>query len=631
VNLAEPSGVSRVRTAVRAGQWFVVVVGIALFVVAWPVRSSLPGIGLDGSFVTGLHLAFRDGLDYGEEIVYAYGPLGFLAFSQPYYGVSSALAFGATALLVITTTMTLVDASSRLAGFAVGAALAFVAAHLMGWSLMWELFGALAILWTLRWLLDDDAGGAAVDRRLAVLGLLAALGLLGKFNIGLLLSGTGLIAALAMPMNRPRGLAVFGLALAGSLTIAWLLLGQDPQALGAYLRLSFEIAAGYSSAMGVQAQEPPVWQVGLAVAAIGILAEMLLRASSAVRWPRRLATFIVLAAYAFAYFKAGFVRWDAHVNIFFVSVPLVAFAFVGATASPIGPILRIATLIACFLFVSGTPPVAVLNVEAPARELIDQVGTLASPDARRARVTAAIEHLQSQYGFSPELVDMLRGRSVHIDSAEAGVAYAYPGIEWRPLPIFQSFSAYTAPLDDANAEFLRSARAPERILRLAPAPIDGRNPWFDSPEAVVEWLCRYRQITGSPVWQHVADRCTAPERQISVHQALPGDLVEVPAVGPGEMLLLRVTGLYESAGDRLEVLVWKADDWTIEMDAAVHRLIPGAAGQPLLLTPPYTAGPAAGYLMAPPTTVRITSRPMLFGPSMPLLTFAFSALPIDVR
>jgi len=603
--------------------------GIAVCVVAWPVHTSLPGIGLDGSFVLGLHLAFRDGLNYGDQIVYAYGPLGFLAFSQPYLGASSALAFGATALLALATAITLTAASLRLTGALAAAVLAFVAARLMGWSLMWELFGAVTILWTLSWLQDDDAGPPAVERRLAFLGALAAVGLLGKFNIGILLSGTGVIAAVAMPAHRPRGVALFGLALAGSLTIAWLLTGQELQDLGDYLRLSFEIAAGYSSAMGAQAQDPPVWQVGLGVAAIGILAEMLFRASSGLHWPRRLGLYLVLAAYAFAYFKAGFVRWDAHVNIFFVSVPLVAFGLVRATSPPIGSMLRFGALFACFLFVSGTSPLGLLNLEAPTRELVDQVATIASPDARRARVAAAVGHLQSQYGFSPELVERLRGGSLHIDPVEAGVAYAYPGIEWRPLPIFQSFSAYTPALDRENADFLRSARAPELILRLGPAAIDGRNPWFDSPEATVEMLCHYRQVTDSPVWRRVADRCTEPERPIGVEEAYPGELVAVPDVEPGEMLLLRITGLYDSVGDRLEVLVWKADDWTIEMDDAVNRLIPGAAGQSLLLTPPYAAGPAAGYPMEPPSTVRITSRPMLFGQARPLLTFAFSALPID--
>jgi hypothetical protein len=618
------------RDAIRSVPVATVLVGIALAIVVWPVRTNLPTIGIDGSFVTGLHLAFRDGLTYGEEIVYAYGPLGFLGFSQPYFGPSSALALGAAAALVAVTTTTLTVAGVRLGGVVGGAALAYVAAHVMGSSLMWELFGAVSIVWTLTWLLDDD-GGPTVDRRLAVLGVLAALGLLGKFNIGILLTGTGVIAALAMPAHRPRGLAVFGLALAGSLTTVWLLLGQEPRTLGAYLRLSIEIAAGYSSAMGSQAAEPPVWQVGLAVAAVAILADMLRRASSGLSWPRRVGLFIVLAAYAFIYFKAGFVRWDAHVNIFFASVPVVAFALLRGTTWPIGSILRVATLYAFFLYVSGNSPLGLLNMETPTRALIDQVTTIASPDARRARYSAAVEHLRSLYGFTPELQDMLRGRSVHIEAAEAAVAHAYPGIEWRPLPIFQSFSAYTPALDRVNADFLRSARAPELILRLAPATIDGRNEWFDSPEATVEMVCHYRQVIDSPVWRRVADQCTEPERPLRVEEAYPGDVVEVPEVEQGEMLLLRITGLYDSIGDRLEVLVWKADDWTIEMDDAVNRLIPGAAGQPLLLTPPYTYGPATGYFMAPPSTIRITSRPLVFGPAVPLLTFEFSALPVDDR
>ena len=618
---------NELRDRIRGVPVTVALVGIALAAAAWPVVTSLPGIGLDGSFVMGLHLAFRDGLDYGEQIVYAYGPLGFLGFSQPYLGASSALAFVATGLLVVATCVTLASAGVRLAGPLVGAAVAFPAAHLMAWTGMWEVFGSLAILWTLTWLLEEEEE-PAVYRRLAVLGAVAAIGILGKFNVGILLTGTGLIAALAMPANRPKGVAAFGLGLAGALTIAWLLTGQQLGALGAYLRLSAEIAAGYSSAMGAQELEPLVWQLGLAIAAVGLLSEMLFRASAGLRWPRRLGLAIVLAAWAFAYFKAGFVRWDAHVIIFFASVPLVAFAFLRATPSPTGSILRLAALLAALLVVAGVPPTRLISMGPATEQLIDQVATLASPAARRDRVSAALDHLQAQYALAPDLVATLRGQTVHFEPAEAGVAYAYPGIEWRPLPIFQSFAAYTAALDRTNADFLRSSQAPELILR-SPAPVDGRNPWFDSPEANVEMLCHYQQTVGSPVWDRVADRCPRPERPIAVVRAYPDEIVPVPAVGPDEVLLLRISGLDASVTERLEALLWKADEWRIEMDGAVNRLMPGTAGQPLLLTPPIADGPATGLLVPPPDTVRLFSRPMLFGPARPLLTFAFSALPLD--
>src|SRR5437868_9859385 len=72
----------------------------------WPVDGLRPLPGLDGSWKIGLHLAAVHGLVFGREVIFTYGPLGFL--TQP--------------LAVDTLTGALSIAFSLLAWFALAAA-----------------------------------------------------------------------------------------------------------------------------------------------------------------------------------------------------------------------------------------------------------------------------------------------------------------------------------------------------------------------------------------------------------------------------------------------------------------------------------------------------------------------------
>ena len=117
--------------------------------------------------------------------------------------------------------------------------------------------------------------------------------------------------------------------------------------------------------------------------------------------------------------------------------------------------------------------------------------------------------------------------TVHVDPVMASAAYAYPDLDWKPLPIFQSYTAYTSALDGLNADLLRSADAPQRILRnvqpanhtdrlrewidrpfvdgeFLPVSVDGRFRWFESPAAMLETFCRYDEISVTERWQVLA-------------------------------------------------------------------------------------------------------------------------------
>ncbi|MGH9268103.1 MAG: hypothetical protein ACRD0D_07990, partial [Acidimicrobiales bacterium] len=148
-----------------------------LTVLTWPV----PGLGatgrLDGSWVAALNLAAHRGLDFGTEVVFTYGPLGFLGFPRLYFGWTAALAF-AYAVAVHASLCTTVFLLARRSWPAwVAAAMAFAGGALAGWTELAEAMLIVLVLWCLA-AAGGRLGPALARRLLDAATVVAALHLL---------------------------------------------------------------------------------------------------------------------------------------------------------------------------------------------------------------------------------------------------------------------------------------------------------------------------------------------------------------------------------------------------------------------------------------------------------------------
>jgi hypothetical protein len=615
-----------------AGWPLISVVALVVVALSWPFRS-LPPFTMDVSWQVGLHQAAAQGLRFGQDLVFTYGPLGFLAWPTPFTGVTSTLAFIVSAAIYLAMVALLLGAARRMFPLVIAILVVLLFARALGFLAPSETLQVIVFAVGVDLIRRDRVARPALVA--AALGALAAAAVLGKLNVGVSVTAMTAVVVLAFSPQRLRGFLVFCGAFIATFLALWLATGQPLTDLLPYVKGSMEIISGYSDAMA--RNEPGgQWIYVLFVVASVTLACLTWRISTGLPPRRRLPLAALLLLFLFAAWKLAFVR-DTPTPAF-ASLAFAAFLLLPARLPrPIVVIVLVAFGLT-FLGVSRVPPAAYADVVASATDFVGQ----ARDDLLPWRWTSAEDetrsYLQSHFAVPPEMLAAIAGHSVNIDPVAEGVATAYPGFTWRPQPIFQSYSAYTAYLDKLNADQLRSPARAERILRQVDVPrtqggrsippaVDGRFYWFEAPDATIARLCRYREVAADGGWQLLADTgraCGVPQ-PISTVTAQPGETVTVPpAPGPDDFVAVKVHGIGQSLTARLRSVLWKAPISRVVVDGFGFRLVPGTAPDGLVVSVPSAVQGSAPFAFGPPIKTISINAPTGGGP----LTYEFVAIPL---
>ena len=299
------------------------------------------------------------------------------------------------------------------------------------------------------------------------------------------------------------------------LAAGWLVTGQSLGAFDDYVVGGYGIVSGYSDAMSFVDPEfgavPGEYAAALGIAVLGGYAVW--SAGAALPWRGRAGLGLLWALLWFTAFKAAFVRPDSlHVNIFFGST-LGGLAVLGWSSQR----RRLPILLGCALLLALSLPLSrdtglPGNFFSPwgrVRSLVSQTATLA--DGSRTADVIARGRLARRLDarVSDRVLAAVKGKPTHVDPFDAGLAWAY-GLRWHPLPVFQSYSAYTPDLDERNAAALRDPHGPAAVLRHDPGGVDDRNPDWESPAAMRALLCHFEARASDELWQAVertAPRC----------------------------------------------------------------------------------------------------------------------------
>jgi hypothetical protein len=447
-----------------------------------PIPTAGLAYGPEDGWCSVLSYAHQHSLQFGRDIVHPYGPLGFLI--APLFAPQAA----AMRMAVDVTLSFAVAAGVCLLAWRfhfrwrllVLAVFTFVTSNINYASQ--DLLISIGLLsWGLLCVLESST---YLTTYTVVLVLLAVFSGLAKISC-LFVSGLtlGSVAVdLWMRKKRCQALGTVAGFLLGMLVV-WTIAGQALSNFGVFLTRGLAVSAGYEQTMALK---PPgaVLVGGLLVAGLSA-ALMVVRCVGAMEWRdrtvrwRSLFRLTWLVSILFLTWKHGFLRADSHHNAFFLRFTAVAGLLIPVLPSKeqqsrawsFG--LALTGCVASFVTLQTALDPQYLHLEAPFRRAIFNTQALVDPAAYGRQM----QHVMSQ---EKRIMDLPAFRRI-IGSASADVFGNYQsyavlnGLDYRPRPVFQSYTAYTPPLMELNRRFYSSTRAPDYVL-FKVGSIDGRFP-----------------------------------------------------------------------------------------------------------------------------------------------------------
>ncbi|MEA2784638.1 MAG: hypothetical protein QOF71_742, partial [Candidatus Eremiobacteraeota bacterium] len=293
----------------------------AFVAIAWGLfllRAPAPGgPGLDQSWRIGLTLATKAHLVFGRDVVFTFGPLGYVLQAVP----DRTLALSTLLWTLLLIAVGVAGAWSALRARATGLhKTMFVVALLVLGTI--ESIDYVAFAGVLALLVRAGRAPRAGLPIGIIVGVVATFGLLSKFTLGIDVIAAAAAVWIVLALRKPRrrrfaavyaGLAATAIVIAG---IGWTF-HFAPGPIIAYLGGVAEISSGYSSAMalpGPRIEIAAAFLVAAAILAVGVLA-------ARERKPELLALAVVGLFFPW---KHGFVRQDGHVIAYFACAAVLA-------------------------------------------------------------------------------------------------------------------------------------------------------------------------------------------------------------------------------------------------------------------------------------------------------------------
>lgn len=562
---------------------------VAATMLGWSLFDHVPYVDLDRSWAHGLHLVHLEGHRFGDDVVFNYGPLGFIA--RPVAGTGAVYALGVLGTLVLTVIAavlvyaTLVSMSVR--HVVVGPATAAIMLVAPFENLLVETLLVLGAVALVRARAHTPTG---LVRIAALAGVSVVALALIKVSVGL----PGLFVVVVTTWVSVRATVASIVAMGTTLLVVWVGTGQSLRDLLQWLRGTAELASGHVSAMNVG--DGSRWWEYVVVAVIVVIGAVLVfdaksRRSLKLKASQRASTVVAVAVaviIGWFVFRQGFTLHGPRTRLAFFAA---AWILVGlapwrrlSEQRRIGLVALTAVAACCFVIAAGSL-VRLVNPLTPVGDAVESARLVLSSGYRDMRVEDARRQMRVDYGVPASIIDRIGETPVLIDPYEISAAWAYD-LEWVPLPTIQRYLGYTEYLDQLNAQLLGSARAPQFVLRQRFAVIQQRYAPAESPSYVTDLFCNYRVVDTSDRWdllERSANRC-GKSITITTQRVNPGEVVEIPR-RPGAATLFSVD-FDDSLRNRVASMILKPfSNPHIEINDQRFRMLPATSSSPALIYP----------------------------------------------
>lgn len=514
-----------------------------------------PAMELDASWRMAIGKFFMEGRQFGTEIVFTYGPLGW-AMGKTYWGDHWGALIGWHTVQAVVFTAVVFWHAYRLTGYA----RVFFLLFFFLWGLTYQDAIHQAIMAFAGWELMRRSGEPWRWSSLAWIALLAVLSLVKFTNVLLGFFVVLLAGALALwKTRRAAALTVPGVFLA-LFILGWAACGQNPLNLPAYFISSWQISQGYQDAMGLPCPNPQLYR-GLAVAGLVLayLGVNFLTSADRVR-----SGALTLGALALLYlnWKHGYIRADGHqIGFFYAALTVIVSAPLVLEPSPVLRWLKHALLaaagllavVSCDLVLPGL----VRGVLGGAQTNFNQhAGFFLGLNHGREVYTGKWEAERNNYDLR-KVKEVVGNATLDVLGFEQAIALLNR-FNYQPRPVFQGYSAYTPYLARLNHDYYASDRAPEFVL-FKLQTLDGRLAAMDDPDVLRLLVQRYTYLFS--------------EQGFTLWQRKPGPF-DAAALAPKPLHAATAkVGEYLELGDLTGQAVWVEIDYRFNLLGRLRRFL----------------------------------------------------------
>ena len=543
---------------------------------------------LDGAWLWAMTRSTVDGLRWGTEVGLPYGPLGRLhvvGFLPEVYWthlVTGWVAAAAFAGALLRFGRRLPSTTHRFL-YAIVILLIEPHARLVG--------VAMAVTIT----------AAESSRRRDWVACLIALATLSLIKTTFLVIAILCVAALAWVIIRRQSWQLAAgvvAAFAATVCLVWILAGQRPQDLIAFLRVSAELIRGHNQAMGVEECEISQIAESLIVLVGAVLLAILGSLASDRRG--RFGLIALAASIAFVLWKYGFVRADQHRFAFYEGV--MAVMLVSGLPPISRPLLRRASQVLFIGLVALTFSLHLRLGEAYApgeRQLLTRWArmvahnllVLVDPEGNRQALDQEYRRTLDE-GSRAVIDDMIGDATVGLVPGPVGWQHIARH-RYRPPPVLAGFFTYTPALQDVNRRFFASSAAPEFLLHKW-SDSDARYPSLEGSGSVVAMFQHYRPVASGDSWVLTRRRRAGQPRAVNtVEDALWQRWMETHAEASD--FVWATIEFEPKVLETMRALAYKSRIVEIEVrlddgSTMVRRIIPSMTQRPFLLSPLFAEG-----------------------------------------
>jgi hypothetical protein len=572
------------------------VLAVYVSLLAFPVfYFSLNTYSVDPAWQFAINYFFDRGIIFGREVVWTYGPLGFLVVP---HNVGHNLALATVVLGLawagFTASLAYILIKNEIGLEQLGV---FAVCFALGGQPLYRIFDLDTYICFMSLLLLSMSFKVRWWRGCFFVSVFISVFLMFiKFTSGVIsLSAVFSFSLIATYVDRGKfckSILYPAVGVPALFTAAYLIYNPSFPDMVLYLRGAYEISSGYNVAMSLRGGNIGLALLGLTIVLYSALAYLLYR--------NRQESFYIALMFIpplfFAY-KHGFVRQDDHMRVYFSTV-LMLLGIILMFTRPRGRAERaklygIAMAIVMICFHELTPSPHLTGKITGAENLKNMISAarlsrtkelLRTVEERKLRANLLPGEIRAEVGSNP--VGIL-GWNLSYAAANS--------LNFSPFPVVQPYSAYTRYLDRLNSEFLEHEEtAPAYLLFDEKLSIDRRLSLFDVPSvwrSVLNWYDVVYDDPFSSMQAVLMKRRAAARHSVDIsigsYVYRSGELIEVPF---SEVPLLAKITLDLNLKGRVAKLFFRVPEVMMTMFAVDGRamdevrVVPDTLGNGILIS-----------------------------------------------